>query len=86
MPWRLLRLIACVQLGITSDDGEGQGCEAASATSSDVLFDDHNVWLKGMRGMLENLTADIDQVHSQSQNAKLLHHMCEADTTASAEQ
>ncbi len=34
----------------------------ASATSSDALFENHSVWLKGMRGMLQNLSNDEEQV------------------------
>jgi len=50
------------QLGGVQADGEGEGGEGASATSSDALFDNHNVWLKGMRSMMQNLTSDAEEV------------------------
>jgi hypothetical protein len=39
-----------------------------SATSSDALFENRNVWLKGMRGMVQHLTADAEQVRGEKEN------------------
>lgn len=50
------------QLGLTSDDISDENAEAESATSSDALFENRNVWLKGMRGMVQHLSADAEQV------------------------
>jgi hypothetical protein len=55
-------LILRLQLGIACNDGDAEVCEGASATSSDALFENHNVWLKGMSGMMQNLADDAEQV------------------------
>ena len=60
-----------LQLGATADEGEGEGGEGASVTSSDAMFENHNVWLKGMRSMMRNLSSDAEQVRSLR-----LHQRC----------
>jgi hypothetical protein len=47
---------------LTSDDIGDENAEVESATSSDALFENRNVWLKGMRGMVQHLSADAEQV------------------------
>ncbi len=59
-----------LQLGATADEGEGEGGEGASVTSSDAMFENHNVWLKGMRSMMRNLTSDAEQVRACAKAAQ----------------
>ena len=56
------------QLGLTSDDMSDANAEVESSTSSDALFENRNVWLKGMRGMVQHLTADAEQVRGEKEN------------------
>jgi hypothetical protein len=57
-----IQLIVRQQLGVASDHCEGDNSEDVSVTSSDFLFENHGVWVKGMRSMLQSLSNDAEQV------------------------